>query len=84
MIEKAENQFAAVACSSIIARYYFLKNMKALSEESGYSLPKGAGCKVDAIGKKIYKEKGEKFLSKYAKMNFKNTIKIKMNKKEDE
>ena len=39
---KAENKYLSVACSSIIARYYFLKEIEKLSEISGYNILKGA------------------------------------------
>ena len=39
--EKAESKYLAVACASIIARYYFLKQIKELSEANKVALPLG-------------------------------------------
>ena len=40
--------------------------------EAGYDFLKGASQKVDALAAQILKEKGELFLSNYAKLNYKN------------
>ncbi len=74
---KAESKYASVAIASIIARYAFLKHFDRLSDEAGYTLLKGAGSNVDKLASIILKEKGEDFLGKYAKMNFKNLEKAK-------
>jgi len=74
---KAESKFASVAIASIIARYAFLKHFDLLSDDSGYNLLKGASARVDSLASQIIKEKGEQFLSKYAKMNFKTLNKAK-------
>ena len=74
---KAEEQCLSVACASIISRYIFLKTMHDISNELGASLPKGAGTQVDEVGAKLVKEHGFEILNKYAKLNFKNTEKIK-------
>ena len=70
--EKAENKFISVACASIIARYTFLKQLEALSNEIGFELPKGAGKPVDTAILKIYTESGTQIFKNIAKMNFKN------------
>ena len=70
--EKAENKYLSVACASIIARFYFLEYFDKISIETGYNLIKGASNKVDILVAKILKEKGERYLSNYAKMNYKN------------
>ena len=74
---KAEDKCLSVACASIISRYIFLKEMKELSKKLGIEIPKGAGAKVDLVGKKIIKKYGEDLLRDIAKLNFKNTEKIK-------
>ncbi len=74
---KAESKYASVAIASIIARYAFLKHFDLLSNECGYNLLKGAGKQVDALASTILDEKGEAFLSQYAKMNFKTLNKAK-------
>lgn len=76
---KAEEQCLSVACASIISRYVFLREMYKISQELGQEIPKGAGVNVDEFAKKIVSEKGLEILSKYAKLNFKNTDKIKSN-----
>ena len=76
-IQKAESKCLSVACSSIIARFIFLKLIHEMSEELGSNVPKGAGLQVDEFAKKIVKEQGFNILKKYVKLNFKNTQKIK-------
>lgn len=73
---KAEDKCLSVAVSSIISRYVFLKEMEKLSEKYG-ELPMGASDKVDAKGAEIVKKFGFDELKKCAKLNYKNTEKIK-------
>ena len=73
---KAEDKNLAVACSSIISRYIFLKEFDKLSDELHIPLPKGAGENVDKIGEEIVEKYGEEKLKEIAKLNFKNTQKI--------
>ena len=75
-LTKAEDQCLSVACSSLISRYIFLKEMDKLSLELGITLPKGANPMVDEIGKKIVATYGKDKLKLIAKLNFKNTDKI--------
>jgi len=75
--EKAENKYLAVACASIIARYFFLEYLDKLSMESGYELLKGASARVDELAAIIIQEKGIKTLGTLAKLNFKNYEKAK-------
>lgn len=75
-LTKAEDQCLSVACSSLISRYIFLKEMDKLSNELGITLPKGANPLVDEVGKKIVAKYGKDKLNKVAKLNFKNTDKI--------
>lgn len=74
---KAEDKCLSVACASIISRFIFLKEMNDLSKKLGVELPKGASSKVDLMGKEIMKRYGESKLKEIAKINFKNTDKIK-------
>ena len=76
-LTKAEDQCLSVACSSMISRYIFLREMDKLSKSVGINLPKGANPKVDIIGKEIVKKYGYDKLEEIAKLNFKNTNKIK-------
>lgn len=73
LLTKAEDQFLAVACSSIIARYLFLEGLKTLSETAGLKLPSGAGSASDQIAAKIIRQSGLETLNKYAKLHFSNT-----------
>ena len=72
---KAE-EFQAVAAASIIARYKFDCWFKE-QESSGIILPKGASNEVDEAAAKHYKKYGDAFFEKYAKLHFKNFIKMK-------
>ena len=76
-LTKAENIHLSVACASIISRYYFIKHMEKLSQDLEIKLPYGAGEEVDKIGLEIVKKCGFDKLKEYAKLNFKNTEKIK-------
>ena len=73
----AEDKCLSVAVSSIISRYIFLGEMKKLNQELGINIPKGAGVSVDSIGCDIVNKFGFDKLKTLAKMNFKNTEKIK-------
>ncbi len=73
---KAEDKNLAVACSSIISRYLFLKEFDKLSDSLHIPLPKGAGPIVDSIGEEIVQKFGEEKLKEVAKYNFKNTERI--------
>ncbi len=75
-LTKAEDECLSVACSSLISRYIFLKEMDKLSSSLGMILPKGANPKVDEAGLEIVKKFGKNKLSEVAKLNFKNTEKI--------
>lgn len=77
LIEKAENQYLAVACASIIARYHFLEHLANLSSQYHLNLPKGAGTPVDDMIKYIIESCQIDLLGKIAKLNFKNTSKVK-------
>lgn len=73
---KAEDKNLAVACSSIISRYLFLKEFDHLSDQLHIPLPKGAGPNVDKIGEEIVDTYGRDKLREVAKLNFKNTERI--------
>lgn len=73
---KAEDKNLAVACSSIISRYIFLKEFDKLSDSLGIPLVKGAGSEVDKIGEEVVEKYGEEKLKEIAKLNFANTKRI--------
>ena len=73
---KAEDKCLSVACSSIISRYTFMKEMDKISKEVDKVLPLGAGVMVDEAGKDLVNRYGKEILEKYAKINYNNTKKI--------
>jgi len=73
---KAEDKNLAVACSSVISRYIFLKEFDKLSDSLHIPLPKGAGANVDIIGEEIVDKYGQDKLKEVAKLNFANTERI--------
>jgi len=74
---KAEDKCYSVAVASIISRYVFLAKMEELNNSLNMILPKGAGITVDETGCEIVKKYGHDKLNEIAKVNFKNTEKIK-------
>ena len=74
---KAEDKCLSVACASIISRYIFLKEYAKISKDVDMLLPKGASSLVDEKGLEIVKKYGFDKLNEIAKINFKNTEKIK-------
>ena len=74
---KAEDKFLCVAASSIISRYVFLKKMHEISKDIGMEIPKGAGDKVDEVAQLVVDKYGFDKLKSIAKLNFKNTDKLK-------
>ena len=76
-ITKAEDTCLSVACGAIISRYILIKEFEKLSKKYNTIIPKGAGEAVDKVGAEIVKKHGIDVLNKIAKVNFKNTEKIK-------
>ena len=76
---KGENKHLAVACASLISRYIFINEFNKLSKKVEYNLPKGSSSLVDEAGKKIVEKYGIDILNQIAKLNFKNTERIKEN-----
>ena len=74
---KAEDKCLSVAASSIISRYLFITKIEEMSKELNMPIPKGAGIDVDKAACAIVKEYGFNKLKDIAKLNFKNTEKIK-------
>ena len=72
---KAE-QNPAVAAASILARVTFLDQMRALSRQAGFPLPRGAGPPVLAAGRRLVAEHGPEALSRFAKLHFRTTQKV--------
>lgn len=76
-LTKGEDKCLSVACASLISRYIFIKEFAKISENVGMILPKGASTLVDEKGVEIVKKYGFDKLKEIAKLNFKNTTKIK-------
>lgn len=76
-LTKGEDKSLAIACASLISRFIFIQEFDKLGESIDAFLPKGASDKVDEVGLKIVKKYGFDKLKDIAKMNFKNTEKIK-------
>ena len=74
---QAENKCLSVAVASIISRYTFLLEMEKLGEKYNCTMLKGAGFNVDDLGCELAKKYGLEVLEEIAKINFKNTEKIK-------
>ena len=71
---KAESDMA-VAAASVLARAEFLRTLKMLSMEVGYSLPKGA-THVEEAAKELVKKYDESVLDFVAKKHFKTTKRV--------
>ena len=76
-ITKGEDYSLAVACASLISRYTFLQEFDKVCKQINKPLPKGSGADADQIGAEIVKEYGFDKLKEIAKLNFRNTEKIK-------
>ncbi len=76
-LTKAESKSLAVACASIISRYWFIKKMTELSEKYKIEIPYGANDYVDKIAIDVAKQYGIDELSKLVKLNFKNYQRVK-------
>ncbi|PLT32332.1 ribonuclease HIII [Bacillus sp. V5-8f] len=74
---KAEGIHVAVAAASILARYAFVKHFEKLSENAGFTIPKGAGPAVDQAAARLIQEQGMSALQQYTKLHFANTEKAK-------
>ena len=74
---KGEDKHLAVACASLISRYIFIQEFDKLCKSIGINIPKGASEAVDKVGIEIVKKYGIDKLNEIAKLNFKNTEKIK-------
>jgi ribonuclease HIII len=76
-LTKAEDKNLSVACASLISRYIFIKEISKISKQLDILIPKGASSKVDEVAKEVVLKYGFDKLKEVAKINFKNTEKIK-------
>ena len=74
---KAEGIHLSVAAASILARYAFIQRFDQLSKKAGFTIPKGAGSKVDEAAARLIHEKGLNALNEFTKIHFANTEKAK-------
>lgn len=74
---KAEGIHLSVAAASILARYAFIQRFDQLSQKAGFTIPKGAGPKVDEAAARLIHEKGLSSLNEFTKLHFANTEKAK-------
>jgi ribonuclease HIII len=72
---KAEDD-PAVATASILARDTFLSRMDSLSQEAGFTIPRGAGPPVLAAGRRLVERHGPAALGRFAKLHFKTSKQI--------
>ncbi|AKX33922.1 ribonuclease HIII [Spiroplasma litorale] len=70
-VTKAESKFISVACASIIARHYFINNVKMLEKKYKISLPFGASNEVKLLVRKYKKEFGDETRN-FIKLHFKD------------
>ena len=76
-VTKAESKCLSVACASVISRYIFLTEMEKISQKINRDVPKGSGENVDIFAKELVDDLGFDILKNIAKLNFKNTDKLK-------
>ncbi len=74
---KAEGIHLSVAAASILARYAFVQRFDQLSKKAGFTIPKGAGSKVDEAAARLIHERGMEALNEFTKLHFANTEKAK-------
>lgn len=76
LAEKAESKHVAVACASIVARYYFLEMMQEQEEACDMKFPLGTNENVEKVALEFCQKFGRKALYEIAKISFKTTQKI--------
>lgn len=73
---RAESNIA-VAAASILARAQFLHRMDVLSEQAGFTLPKGGGTAATEAAQQLVNQYGKDALRGYVKLHFANYAKLK-------
>lgn len=74
-VVRAESDLA-VAAASILARAEFLWRLRALGQEIGVDLPKGAGPPVKSAAIRLAKDQGMEVFKSVAKLHFKTTEQV--------
>lgn len=73
---KGESLYPSVALSSVIARYAFLRKMKAMGKFYGVEFPFGASASVTEFAKEFVEKYSLEELAKVAKISFANYEKL--------
>lgn len=77
LIQKTRaEEHPAVALASVLARAKFLRDLRRLSEQLEFSLPKGASAEVETAARELYRRAGLEGLSLAAKLHFKTTLRV--------
>jgi ribonuclease HIII len=76
LVEKAENQYLAVAASSILARAKFIRAMNDLGRLFMVKIPFGASDKVEMFAYEFAQHHGLETLKSICKTNFKTLVRI--------
>jgi ribonuclease HIII len=76
LVEKAENQYLAVAASSILARAKFIRAMNDLGRLFMVKIPFGASDKVEMFAYEFAQHHGLETLKSICKTNFKTLARI--------
>lgn len=72
LVPHGEISSVSIAAASIIARYYFLLEMKKIGDHFGVTIPFGAGKNVDIFAKEFLIKHGKSNLESITKHNFRN------------
>ncbi len=72
MKEKGESLFPSTALASVLARYYFLKEMAKINQKYHTQIPLGASTRVDEFAREFKEKHGMTALNKIVKKNFAN------------
>lgn len=71
-LQKGEEEYFAIMCSSILSRYAYLQYFTNMSKSLKMKLPRGTSASVDHIAVEIATKYGVKMLTKVTKTNMTN------------
>ncbi len=74
----------AVAAASVVARAEFLRRLGVLSAQAGVALPKGASAAVEDAARNVARARGRGYLRTVAKIHFKTTSRLGLDRLEAE
>lgn len=75
-VEKGEMEHVSVAAASIVARAYFINEMKKQNEKWNFRFPLGTNNIVEKAAQEFVEKNGKNSLYDVAKLSFKTTSKI--------